>query len=46
MEHIYRTAAKELFGEDVPPGPLPMRPLRNTDFQEITLQVVTRPSGQ
>ena len=43
MEYVYRTAAQRLFGIVVPPGPLPMRTLRNTDFQEVSLQVPGRP---
>lgn len=39
MDYIYRVAARQLFNVEVPEGPLPMRALRNTDFQEITLEV-------
>jgi hypothetical protein len=39
MEYIYRVAAQQLYGVDIPTGPLPMRALRNTDFQEVTLEV-------
>lgn len=28
-----RTAARQLFGVEVPPGPLPLKTLRNADFQ-------------
>ena len=39
MGYIYRVAARQLFNVEVAEGPLPMRALRNTDFQEITLEV-------
>ena len=39
MDYIYRVAAQQLFGVKVAEGPLPMRALRNTDFQEVTLEV-------
>ena len=39
MDFVFRTAAQELFGRVVPPGPLAMRTLRNSDFQETTLEV-------
>lgn len=29
----HRAAAAELFGQLFPPGPLPLRTLRNSDFQ-------------
>ncbi|GMH37843.1 hypothetical protein BSKO_05727 [Bryopsis sp. KO-2023] len=38
-EFIYRYAAKELFGVEVPQGPLPVVTLRNADFKEIALEV-------
>ncbi len=37
LEYIFRSAAKELFGIEVPAGPLPLRPLRNADLQEVLL---------
>ena len=39
MDYIYRVAARQLFNVEVAEGPLPMRALRNTDFQEVTLEV-------
>lgn len=33
-----RTAARELFGQPVPPGPLPLKALRNADFKEVSLE--------
>ncbi len=33
-----RTAARELFGQQVPPGPLPLKALRNADFKEVSLE--------
>ena len=30
-----RTAARQLFCVEVPPGPLPLKTLRNADFQVI-----------
>ncbi|PNH06589.1 Cytosolic Fe-S cluster assembly factor NARFL [Tetrabaena socialis] len=36
-DFVYRAAARELYGIEVPPGPLPWRSLRNADFQELTL---------
>ena len=39
LHYIFRTAAWELFGIDVPwSEPLPLKVLRNADFQEITLE--------
>ncbi|GAX82236.1 hypothetical protein CEUSTIGMA_g9664.t1 [Chlamydomonas eustigma] len=38
MEFVFRCAAKQLFGIDVPPGPLKMASVRNADFQEVILQ--------
>ncbi len=32
-DYVYRVAARELYGMEVPPGPLPWRALRNADFQ-------------
>lgn len=43
MEYIYRVAAEQLFGVKVPEGPLEMRQLRNSDFQETTLQASSIP---
>lgn len=34
----HRTAARELFGQEVPPGPLPLRIVRNVDLKEVTLE--------
>ncbi|XP_037349659.1 nuclear prelamin A recognition factor isoform X1 [Talpa occidentalis] len=36
LAHVFRHAAKELFGQDV--GEVTYRPLRNKDFQEVTLE--------
>ncbi|KAG2497731.1 hypothetical protein HYH03_004467 [Edaphochlamys debaryana] len=36
-DYVFRTAARELYGVEVPPGPLPWRALRNSDFQELVL---------
>ena len=33
----------QLFGQDLGPGPLPMRVLRNADFQEVSLEVKGHP---
>jgi hypothetical protein len=33
-----RTAARQLFGKEVPPGPLQMKTLRNADFREVSLE--------
>ena len=41
---MFRAAARELFGADVPPGPLPLRQLRNADFRELVLEVDGRPA--
>ena len=39
LQYIFRTAARELFGIDVPwSEPLPLKVLRNADFQEVTLE--------
>ncbi|KAD1475659.1 hypothetical protein E3N88_42763 [Mikania micrantha] len=35
---IFRYAAKTLFGHDIE-GPLDFKPIRNSDFQEVTLEV-------
>jgi hypothetical protein len=43
LEHVFRTTAREVFGVEVAPGPLPLRTLRNTDFQEVELTVAGRP---
>lgn len=32
-DYVYRVAARELYGMEVPPGTLPWRALRNADFQ-------------
>ena len=39
MSVDYRYAARELFGVVVPPGRLPLRPVRNADFKEVSLEV-------
>ena len=39
-----RYAARELFGVDVPPGPLPLRAVRNADFKEVSLEVGGAPA--
>lgn len=41
-----RTAAMELFGRTFPPGPLPIKTLRNTDFQVRVMCLQSRLSGQ
>lgn len=38
-----RTAARELFGQEVAAGPLPLRAVRNPDFREVALEVDGRP---
>ncbi|KAH8251522.1 hypothetical protein KR038_011885 [Drosophila bunnanda] len=37
-EHIFKYAASELFNEDMPPGDLELKPVRNRDFFEIVLE--------
>lgn len=37
--HARRYAAEQLWGVTVPPGPLPLRTVRNADFKEVTLEV-------
>ena len=39
-----RYSARELFGVEVPPGPLPLRPVRNADFKEVVLEVGNAPA--
>ena len=39
LEFIFRTAAKQLFGRTLAPGPLPLRALRNADMKDIVLEV-------
>ena len=39
-----RYAAEELFGVQLPPGPLPLRPVRNADFKEVVLDVDGAPA--
>ena len=41
---MFRAAARELFGAEVPRGPLPLRQLRNSDFRELVLEVDGRPA--
>lgn len=43
MEYIYRAAAKQLFGVEVPSGSLPLKAIRNTDLREATLEVHPSP---
>lgn len=43
MSYIFRVAAAQLFGRELGLGPLPMRVLRNADFQEVSLEVDGRP---
>ena len=43
LNYVFRAAAAQLFGERLPPGPLPLRALRNADFQEAVLQREGRP---
>lgn len=39
LQYIFRTAARELYGIDVPwSEPLPLKVLRNEDFQEVVLE--------
>lgn len=39
LQYIFRVAAKELFGVDVPwDQPLPLKTLRNADYQEVSLE--------
>lgn len=42
MEYTFRIAAEQLFGVSIPLGPLPMRRLRNADFQETTLEASSK----
>ena len=37
FDFIFRSAAKEVFGVNLPSGPLPLQAMRNSDFQELTL---------
>jgi hypothetical protein len=40
MHHMHcRAAAAELFGRDLPPGPVPVQQVRNSDFLEAVLKV-------
>lgn len=39
LNFIYRTAARTLYGVQIPDGDLPMKILRNADIQEISLTV-------
>lgn len=39
LEHVFRTAARELYGRELPPGPLPTAVGRNADFRECVLEV-------
>ena len=41
---MFRAAARELFGAEVPAGPLPLRALRNPDLRELVLEVDGRPA--
>ena len=44
LNYVFRAAAQQLFGRALPPGPLPLRALRNADFQEVSLEVEGRPA--
>lgn len=33
LEFVFRRASKSLFKREIPPGPLPLKPLRNQNFQ-------------
>ena len=37
LDFVFRECAHRLKGERLPPGPLPLKVVRNTDFQEISL---------
>lgn len=39
MDYIFKQAAKRIFDRELPDGPLKTHSLRNTDFQEICLEV-------
>lgn len=39
LEHVFRTAAKDLFGMELPAGPLPLVTGRNPDLNECSLHV-------
>ncbi|GLC37025.1 hypothetical protein PLESTB_001400200 [Pleodorina starrii] len=39
-DFVFRTAAREVWGVEVPPGPLPWRIKRNADLQELSLDDV------
>ncbi|KAG2444101.1 hypothetical protein HYH02_009043 [Chlamydomonas schloesseri] len=45
-DYVFRAAARELAGAELPPGPLPWRALRNADFQELTLEAPALGPGQ
>ncbi|KAI3438965.1 hypothetical protein D9Q98_001379 [Chlorella vulgaris] len=38
LEHVFRSAARELFGLELPPGPLPVKVGRNADLRELSLE--------
>ena len=44
LEFIFRTAARQLFGRELPHGPLAFKQLRNADFQEVSLEVEGKPA--
>lgn len=44
LEHVFREAAWQLFGQRVPPGPLQMTVGRNADLREVTLTVGGAPA--
>ncbi|GFR40619.1 hypothetical protein Agub_g1200, partial [Astrephomene gubernaculifera] len=44
-DFVFRVAARELCGLEVPPGALPWRTLRNADFQELSLDLTTGASS-
>lgn len=37
LEHVFRAAAAQLHGRTLPPGPLPLRVVRNADLKELEL---------
>jgi hypothetical protein len=44
LNYVFRAAARQLFGQELPPGPLPLQALRNADFQEVVLEREGRPA--
>ncbi|KXZ45175.1 hypothetical protein GPECTOR_57g465 [Gonium pectorale] len=45
-DYVFRSAARELAGLELPPGPLPWKSLRNADFQELSLELPDLAVGQ